>query len=67
MVDRERRVLRSRDQIERIMRRIGRAHQIPAARKVLPEVVDLDRDANLLQQFGLSVDRIVDELGGGPW
>ena len=67
MTAREHRIVRSRDQIERIMRRIGRADQIPAARKVLPEVVDLDRDANLLQQFGLSLDRIVDELGGGPW
>ncbi len=59
--------LRSRDQIERIMRRVGLADRIPAARKALPDVVDLDRDANLLQQFGLSIDRIVNDLGGGPW
>ena len=41
--------------------------RIPEARRVLPEVVDLDRDADLLLRFGLSLDRIVDDMGGGPW
>lgn len=67
MTGSDRDALRSREQIERIMRRVGLADRIPAARKTLPDVVDLDRDANLLQQLGLSIDRIVNDLGGGPW
>jgi hypothetical protein len=59
--------LRSRDQIEDVMRRIGMSDRIPEARRVLPEVVDLDRDGNLLLRFGLTLDRIIDEMGGGPW
>lgn len=59
--------LRSREQIEDVMKRIGMSDRIPEARQVLPEVVDLDRDSDLLLRFGLSLDRIVDEMGGGPW
>ncbi len=59
--------LRSRDQIEDVMRRIGMSDRIPEARRVLPEVVDLDKDSDLLLRLGLSLDRIVDEMGGGPW
>ena len=59
--------LRTREQIETVMRRIGMADRIPEARKVLPEIVDLNRDTDLLLRFGLSLDRIVNQLGGGPW
>lgn len=49
------------------MRRIGLFDQIEEAHRVLPEVVDLDRDSQLLLGLGLSIDRIADELGAGPW
>jgi hypothetical protein len=59
--------LRSREQVEDIMRRVGMADRIPEAREILPEEVDLDRDAGLLLKLGLSIDRIVNDMGGGPW
>jgi len=49
------------------MRRVGMSDRIPEARRVLPEVVDLDRDSDLLLRLGLTIDRIVNEMGGGPW
>ncbi len=58
---------RSRAQIERVMRRVGLGDRITEARRTLPEVVDLDRDAGLLLTLGLSIDRVADELGAGPW
>ncbi len=58
---------RTRTQIEHVMRRIGLSDRIEEAHRLLPEVVDLDRDALLLLGLGLSIDRIADELGAGPW
>lgn len=58
---------RTRNEIEQVMRRIGLSDRIGEAHRVLPEVVDLDRDALLLLGLGLSMDRIADELGAGPW
>ena len=49
------------------MRRVGLADRIGEARDLLPEVVDLDRDRPLLIQLGLSIDRIANDLGAGPW
>ena len=59
--------VRSRAQIEAVMRRVGLADRIPEARRVLPEVVDLDKDSDLLLRLGLTLDRIVNDMGGGPW
>lgn len=56
-----------RDEVLEVMRRVGLADEIEAARAELPEVVDLDRDDLLLQQYGLGVDLLVDRLGGSPW
>jgi hypothetical protein len=58
---------RTRCQIEQVMRQIGLSGRIEEARRLLPEVVDLDRDAQLLLRLGLSIDRIADGLGAGPW
>jgi hypothetical protein len=58
---------RRRSDIEAIMRRTGLADGVDEARRTLPEVVDLDRDSDLLLRLGLSLDRIVDQMGGGPW
>jgi hypothetical protein len=49
------------------VRRIGLSDRIAEAHRMLPEVVDLDRDGQLLSGLGLSMDRIVDGLGAGPW
>jgi hypothetical protein len=58
---------RNRSEIEQVMRRIGLAGRIEEAHRLLPAVVDLDRDAQLLLRLGLSIDRIADDLGAGPW
>jgi hypothetical protein len=58
---------RTRAQIEQVMWRIGLSDRIAEAHRLLPEVVDLDRDAQLLLGLGLSMDRVADELGTGPW
>jgi hypothetical protein len=58
---------RTREQIEQVMRRVGMADRIPEARRTLPDVVDLDRDATLLLRLGLSIDRGANQLGTGPW
>jgi carbamate kinase len=58
---------RTRAEIEQVMRRTGLSDRIEEAHRQLPEVVDLDRDALLLLQLGLSIDRTADALGAGPW
>jgi carbamate kinase len=58
---------RTRGQIEQVMRRTGLGDRIGEARRLLPETVDLDRDGEVLLTLGLSIDRIADELGAGPW
>ena len=59
--------LRSREQIIAVMVRIGMADRVGEARELLPETVDLDRDAVLLLQLGLSIDRVADRLGTDAW
>lgn len=59
--------LRPRGDIIDIMRRIGLGDRVAEAQQILPEVVDIDRDEQLLSRLGLSLDRIVDELGGSAW
>jgi len=58
---------RTRAEIEQLMRRIGLADRIEDAHRRLPEVVDLDRDAEVLLRLGLSIDRVADALGSAPW
>lgn len=59
---------RTRAEIEQVMVRIGLSDRIGEAQLLLPEVVDLNRDAQLLLRLGLSgIDGIADELGAGPW
>ncbi|HJQ00555.1 MAG TPA: hypothetical protein VJ851_03045 [Jatrophihabitans sp.] len=59
--------LRRRDEIIDIMQRVGLGDRLAEAQQILPEVVDLDRDEQLLYRLGLSLDRIVDGLGGSAW
>jgi DNA-binding NarL/FixJ family response regulator len=59
--------LRSREQIIAVMLRIGMSDKIAEARELLPETVDLDRDATLLLKLGLSMDRVADRLGTDAW
>ena len=59
--------LRRRGEIITVMRRVGLGDRVAEAQQTLPEVIDLDRDEQLLYRLGLSLDRIVDRLGGSAW
>jgi hypothetical protein len=59
--------LRRRGEIITVMRRVGLGDRVAEAQQTLPEVIDLDRDEQLLYRLGLSMDRIVDRLGGSAW
>jgi hypothetical protein len=59
--------LRQRGEIITVMRRVGLGDRVAEAQQTLPEVIDLDRDERLLYRLGLSLDRIVDRLGGSAW
>ena len=39
---------------------------VDALALVLPEVVDLDRDGELLARYGVSHDDLISRLGGSP-
>ena len=59
--------LRQRGEVITVMRRVGLGDRVAEAQQTLPEVIDLDRDEQLLYRLGLSLDRIVDRLGGSAW
>jgi hypothetical protein len=59
--------LRQRGEVISVMRRVGLGDRVAEAQQTLPEVIDLDRDEQLLYRLGLSLDRIVDRLGGSAW
>jgi len=50
-----------------LMRRLGMTDQLAEAETRLPDPVDVDRDGVLLEELGLSMDLIVDRLGGSAW
>lgn len=55
-----------KEDILRNMRRVGWTERLPEAERLLPEVVDLDRDHELLARLGLSRTSLIDALGGSP-
>jgi hypothetical protein len=57
----------TREQVIDLMRRLGMQDRIPEAQSILPDPVDLKRDADKLAKLGLSFDMIVDQLGGSAW
>jgi hypothetical protein len=57
--------LRERGEVISVMRRVGLGDRVAEAQQTLPEVIDLDEQ--LLYRLGLSLDRIVDRLGGSAW
>jgi hypothetical protein len=56
----------AKDDVLRMMRRLGLHERLPEAERDLPEVVHLDRDEDLLDRLGLGLERIEDRLGGSP-
>ena len=58
---------RKKQDVLALMRRMGRADQIGEAERILPDPVDLNRDAHLLARLGMSIDSAFNELGGSPY
>ena len=56
----------SRDVALDLLRKIGAGERVDEARATLPDPIDLDRDENLLAEFGLSPGQLVERLGGSP-
>jgi hypothetical protein len=54
-----------KEQILDLLRQQGKSDQAAQADKELPGQVDTDRDAGLLEKFGISPQEILSKLGGG--
>jgi hypothetical protein len=54
-------------EVERMLRRAGLSHDlIQDLLKDLPDLVDLDRDAAVLGQHGITRTQLTDMMGGSP-
>ena len=60
--------LREKKRVLAVMRRLGLADEVEEAEALLPDVVDLDRDRELLLTLGIdsNVDALMDRMGGSP-
>ncbi len=54
-----------KDKILGLMREQGKTDQVGQAEQELPEQVDPERDAGLLEKFGLEPKDVLSKLGGG--
>ena len=58
---------RSHEEAERVLRRAGYSDEfIREVLSQLPDPIDLERDQQILTRYGLSVERLMDRLGGSP-
>lgn len=53
----------SRTHVIALLLRTGHEDQVARAAAVLPSVVDLDRDEELMRGFNLSQERLMEDLG----
>jgi hypothetical protein len=59
--------LRSREEVTRVLRRVGYADEfISGVLSQLPDPIDLQRDQEILARYGLSRERLMDRLGSSP-
>lgn len=58
---------RSKRDVLMLMRRLGKNDRIDEAERILPDPVDLDRDAQLLTRLGMGVDSAFNEMGASPY
>ncbi len=56
----------TKKQVIDLMRRLGLHDRIPEAEHVLPDVVDLHRDEQILAHLGLGIDEANNRLGSSP-
>jgi hypothetical protein len=58
---------RSHEQFARVLRRAGYPDEfIREVLSELPDPIDLQRDEHILGRYGLSAERLMDQLGGSP-
>jgi hypothetical protein len=57
---------RQKAEVLRVLRHAGLFEAAERLEPVLPDVVDLDRDQDLLEGYGVSRDLLVSRLGGSP-
>ena len=59
--------LRRKAEILAILRRAGYSEETLAVLEVeLPDPVDVDRDGNLFLRHGITLDTVIDRMGGSP-
>jgi hypothetical protein len=49
-----------------MLRRVGLPELAEEALRVLPDPVDLDFAARVLQAYGITKDELIDRMGGSP-
>ena len=54
-----------KDKVLELIKQQGKSDQVGEAEKELPDQVDPERDAGLLQKFGLEPKDLLGKLGGG--
>jgi hypothetical protein len=57
---------RSKAEFLRVLRHAGLFQIADELEPLLPEVVDFDRDHQLLERYGLEQDVLMSRLGGSP-
>lgn len=58
---------RSHEEAARVLRHAGYSDEfIREVLSHLPDPIDLQRDQQILAHYGLSPERLMDRLGGGP-
>jgi hypothetical protein len=57
---------RSKAELLRVLRRAGLFHVADELEPLLPEVVDFDRDHELLERYGLEQDVLMSRMGASP-
>jgi len=57
---------RSRAEFLRVLRDAGLFQVAEELAPVLPEIVDFDRDQQLLERYGLHQDELMNRMGGSP-
>ena len=56
----------SRAEVIRVLRRAGYTTAADELSALLPDPVELDRDARLLERYGISRHVLIDRMGGNP-
>ena len=57
---------RTKAELLRVLRNAGLPHLADELEPVLPEVVDFDRDQQLLERYGLEQDVLMNRMGASP-